>query len=141
MPSARAVSEWTPVSGRYLLDTNIVIALFAGEPSVRRHLERESILFLPSVVIGELYYGALASGRKAANLQRIEELVRVSDVLVCDAQTARSYGDVKLLLREKGRPIPENDVWIGAIAAQHGLILASRDTHFDDIPGLAREAW
>jgi len=135
------VSESTRVSGKYLLDTNIVIALFAGEPSVRRHLEPTSNLFLPSVVIGELYYGACASGRKAANLQRIDELVEISDVLVCDAQIARHYGDVKNGLREKGRPIPENDVWIATIALQHGLVLVSRDAHFDEVSGLVREAW
>src|SRR5882672_6053759 len=121
MLSARVVSEWIHVSGKYLLDTNVVIALFAGEPWVRRHLEVSPDIFLPSMVIGELYYGACASGRKVANLQRIDELVKVSDVLTCDAQTARLYGDVKNGLREKGRPIPENDVWIATIALQHGL--------------------
>lgn len=135
------MSESTRVSGKYLLDTNIVIALFAGEPSVLRRLEADFDLFLSSVVIGELYYGACASGRKAANLQRIDDLVRVSGVLVCDAQTARRYGDVKNDLREKGRPVPENDVWIATIALQHGLVLVSRDAHFDDVSGLVREAW
>jgi tRNA(fMet)-specific endonuclease VapC len=129
------------MSGRYLLDTNIVIALFAGEPSVRRHLELNADLFLPSVVIGELYCGARASSRQVVNLQRIDDLVIASDVLVCDAQTARRYGDVKNGLREKGRPIPENDVWIATIALQHGLVLVSRDTHFDEVSGLVRENW
>lgn len=129
------------MSGKHLLDTNIVIALFAGEPSVRRHFDRASSVFLSSVVIGELYYGACASGRKAANLQRVHDFVIVSDVLVCDAQTARHYGDVKYGLRQKGSPIPENDMWIATLALQHGLIVVSRDAHFDEVTGLSREVW
>lgn len=129
------------MSGRYLLDTNIVIAWFAGEPAVRLHVELNADLFLPCVVVGELYFGARASGRREANLRRIDDLVQESEVLPCDAQTARRYGDVKNDLREKGRPIPENDVWIATLALQHGLTLVSRDGHFDAVSALVREAW
>ncbi|HEY4572503.1 MAG TPA: PIN domain-containing protein [Thermoanaerobaculia bacterium] len=41
----------------------------------------------------------------------------------------------------KGRPIPENDIWIAASARQHGLTLATRDGHFDDVDGLITETW
>ena len=129
------------MSGKYLLDTNVVIALFAGEPWVRRQLETASEIFLPAIVIGELYYGACASDRKAANLQRIEDLLQLTDVLTCDARTARQYGDVRNDLRKKGHPIPENDVWIATIALQYGLMLVSRDAHFDEVGGLVREVW
>jgi tRNA(fMet)-specific endonuclease VapC len=129
------------VSGKYLLDTNVVIALFAGEPSVHRRFDLAAHVFLPNVVIGELYYGACASGSKAANLRRIEDFAKDSEVLFCDAQTARGYGDVRYDLRQKGRPIPENDVWIAALGLQHGLIVVSRDAHFDEVSGLLREAW
>ena len=129
------------MSGRYLLDTKIVIAWFAGEATVRRHLKLNADLFLSSIVIGELYFGACASGRKEANLRRIDDLVQESAVLNCDLQTALRYGDVKNDLREKGRSIPENDLWIASIALQHSLILVSRDRHFDEVIGLAREAW
>ena len=129
------------MSGRYLLDTNIVIALFAGDPQVRQHLELNPDLFLSSIVIGELYFGACASGHKAANLRRIDDLVQGLEVLGCDLETARQYGDVKNDLRQKGRSIPENDVWIATIALQHGLTLVSRDTHFDEVSGLVRDTW
>ena len=129
------------MSGKYLLDTNIVIAWFAGEPRVRQHLELNANLFLPSIVVGELYFGACASGRKATNLSRIDDLAQESDVLACDLETALRYGDVKNDLRQKGRPIPENDIWIASIALQHRLILVSRDSHFDYVSGLVRVAW
>lgn len=51
------------MSGKYLLDTNIIIALFADETRVKNSLDQAKETFIPSVVIGELYYGAKKSGR------------------------------------------------------------------------------
>ena len=59
----------------------------------------------------------------------------------CDAESARRYSEVKDILRQKGLPIPENDVWIAAIALQHDLTLVTRDTHFDEVEGLRIEKW
>ncbi len=61
------------------------------------------------------------------------------EVLTCDEETAQWYATVKFKLRKKGRPIPENDVWIAAIASQHKLTLLSRDSHFHGIEGLGTE--
>ncbi len=44
-------------------------------------------------------------------------------------------------LHEKGRPIPENDIWIAAIARQHDLTLVSRDVHFGEVENLKVESW
>jgi len=62
-------------------------------------------------------------------------------VLACDQATAREYGQIKARLRAKGRPLPENDIWIAAIARLHGLTLVTRDQHFREVEGLAWEAW
>ena len=55
--------------------------------------------------------------------------------------TAERYGEIKDILRSKGRPIPYNDIWIGALALQHGLTLVSRDEHFGEIEGLDLQKW
>jgi tRNA(fMet)-specific endonuclease VapC len=126
--------------GRVLLDTNIIIALFSGEEAVsQRFAERE--ISVSSTVLGELYYGARKSAHTSANLARIDEFAASVKVLDCDALTAQHYGQIKDRLRVKGRPIPENDVWIAAIARQFGLPLATRDDHFIEVEGLALEAW
>lgn len=129
------------MSGRFLLDTNIVVALFADEAVVKNNLAQASEVFIPSIVIGELCYGARKSGRIGANLARVDELVAASTVLVCDAGAARQYGEVKNNLRLKGRPLPENDVWIAALALQHNLILVTRDAHFQEVESLQTVAW
>lgn len=128
-------------TGRFLLDTNIVIALFAEDAVVQQHLIETNEVFVPSIVIGELYYGAHRSTRVAENLARIDEFVASSTVLSCDTETAQQYGDIKNKLRAKGRPIPENDIWIAAIAMQYQLTLVARDGHFHEVDGLRVEEW
>lgn len=129
------------MTGKVLLDTNIVIALFAGETSVQRRLSAVSEVFVSSVVLGELYYGARKSARTEKNIARIDEFAAVSAVLSCDAETARQYGIIKNHLRTAGKPIPENDIWIAAVARQYQLMLATRDNHFQHVDGLAIESW
>lgn len=46
------------MNGKYLLDTNVVIAIFADEVVVHQQLAGAREVFVPSVVLGELYYGA-----------------------------------------------------------------------------------
>ncbi len=130
-----------PVNGKFLLDTNIVIALFAGEQLVLDHLKRANEIFIPSIAIGELSYGAQKSGQTKKNLQRIETFVASNVVLPCDAVTGFYYGTIKEQLRKKGKPIPENDIWIAAIALQFDCTLVSRDEHFSIVHDLVVECW
>jgi tRNA(fMet)-specific endonuclease VapC len=127
------------VNGKALVDTNVVIALFAGEPGVVENVQRHAAVFLCAPVLGELRYGAQASARVQSNLERLDKFAKALIVLPCDTQTATLYGEVKFDLRRKGRPIPENDVWIAAIARQHGLILLTRDEHFREVERLGVE--
>lgn len=127
--------------GRILLDTNIVVALFAGERPVRERLAQNPGVFLPCTALGELYYGARKSKHAAANLARIDEFGAAVTILDCDATTVRHYGQIKDLLRSKGRPMPENDIWIAAVAQQYALPLATRDEHFGAVEGLVMEKW
>ena len=129
------------MNGSYLLDTNIVIALFQPETSVLERLALAAEVFIPSIVLGELYFGAARSSRPAENAARIEEFAAGRSVLSCDGAVAREYGSIKNQLRRKGRPLPENDIWIAAIAQQRGCVLATRDVHFQEIDGLKVETW
>ena len=129
------------MSGRYLLDTNIIIALFANDTTVKENLAKAGETFVPSIAIGELYYGARKSARAQENLARIDEFAASSVVLGCNTDTARRYGEIKNALRMKGRPLPENDIWIAAIVLQHDLTLVTRDEHFNEIESLQVVAW
>jgi tRNA(fMet)-specific endonuclease VapC len=129
------------MNGKYLLDTNIVIALFAQEALVQQRLANVTETFIPSIVIGELYYGAYKSARVSANVSRIDQFVANNTVLECNTVTAKEYGQIKNGLRAKGRPIPENDIWIAALATQYRLTLVTRDGHFGEVDRLVIETW
>ena len=129
------------MTGRFLLDTNIVIALFARDAVIQANLANAAEVFVPSIVLGELYYGANKSLRLAENVAKIDEFAARNSILVCDTRTAQEYGQIKNSLRAKGRPIPENDIWIAALGKQHSLILITRDAHLGEVDGLAIEAW
>jgi len=129
------------MNGRYLLDTSIIIALFAEDRAVKDNLGKAGEVLVPSIAIGELCYGARKSARARENLARIDEFAANNVVLGCDTETARRYGDVKNALQIKGHPIPENDIWIAAVALQHGLTLVTRDIHFGEIESLSIAAW
>ena len=129
------------MSGSVLLDTNILIALFASEPVVLARLAAAPEVFVPAVAIGELYYGAVRSSHPETNIARIEAFAKTAVVIGCDVGTARHYGTIKNDLRAKGRPIPENDIWIAAVARQHNLVVVSRDSHFKEVAGMLVEVW
>jgi tRNA(fMet)-specific endonuclease VapC len=132
---------WIAVNGRYALDTNVVISLFAKDPQVTASMQNGREIFIPIIVIGELYYGAKKSARCEENTAKIDEFVAENVILPCDLGTARQYSEIKDQLRHKGRPIPENDIWIAAIALQYQVTLVTRDPHFREIEGLVLEQW
>ena len=128
-------------SGRYLLDTNIVIALFTGDRSVEAKVTNIENVALAPPIIGELCFGAQKSEKVTENLYRINMFIEEHLLFSCDLETAQWYGIIKNQLRRKGRPIPNNDIWIAAVAMQHGLILVTRDSHFDAVETLQTERW
>ena len=119
-----------------VLDTNVVVALLNGDPKITPWLASFPILCIPMPVIGELQFGALNSSRPADNLSRIQKFLGSSRALETTLLTARCYADVRLELKRKARPIPENDIWIAASALEHGLPLATRDAHFSHVDGI-----
>ncbi len=129
------------MSGKYLLDTNIVIALFANDVSVVEHLHKLENIFVPSIVLGELFYGASKSINAKANTERIENFANKVSTLSCDSETAKFYGAIKNHLKSIGKPIPENDIWIASIAKQHELTLITRDDHFKFVEEISTEMW
>ncbi len=123
--------------GRILLDTNIISDINNNVSETIAPLKSAKEIFVPSIVAGELFYGIQNSSKKEANLQFYRNFFNSCVILDVNFATAEIYGNTKTRLKEKGRPIPENDIWIAAIAIQHDLTLVTHDKHFDDIEGLA----
>lgn len=129
------------MNGRYLLDTSIVVAFPRGDLAVSERVAEAEEVFINTIVLGELYFGARLSARAKENVAQVDSFATAARVIVCDRGTADRYADLKLRLRAKGRPLPENDIWIAATAQQHDLILISRDGHFEELDELTLATW
>ncbi len=129
------------MAGDFLLDTNVLIAYFAGDRNVLQKLKAARTIYVSITALGELYYGAKKSSRVEENLDRIKLLLQGCAILQEDMNTADIYGEIKNQKRKKGRPIPDNDLWIAAMAKQHGLTLVTRDAHFCEVENLRLESW
>jgi tRNA(fMet)-specific endonuclease VapC len=131
----------------YLFDTSIVVENLHNNPAIVQRIQQVLALpdggyYLSSTVIGELYYGALHSKRDVPKaVAEIEAIVQTTAILPCDTTTAQFYGEIRQELTAQGQIIPENDLWIAAVARQHGLTLATHDAHFSRIGGLLLEQW
>jgi tRNA(fMet)-specific endonuclease VapC len=130
-----------PATGRFLLDTNIIIALLAGDDAVLSNLDLAAEVFVPAVALGELFFGAAKSGRPAENTATVERFASGRAIVSADFDVAREYGRLKQYLMQKGRPIPENDIWIAATAKCHGMVLVTRDRHFQEVENLHTADW
>ncbi len=129
------------MNGKHLLDTNIIVALFKDDDNVRNQIAASPEVFVPAIAIGELYFGAQHSAHVEKNMEQVREFAANSSVLPCDLATAERYGQIKNELKAKGHPLPENDIWIAAIAQQRFLTVVTRDQHFRKIDGLLLEEW
>lgn len=125
------------MAGDLLLDTSAVIELFNEAPAAEQAFATAPSVAVSAVTLGELLYGAERSSRRGENIAEIEEFAAAIEILSCDESTASHYGEIKHLLRSKGRPLPDNDIWIAAVARQHGLTLLTRDGHFREVAGLS----
>lgn len=120
-----------------LLDTNVISEAMKPEPdpAVREWLDDQAAetLYLSSVTIAELLFGigALPMGKRkaklAAALDGVLEIF-VGRILPFDMGAARLYADLAVRARAAGRGFPTPDGYIAAIAAAHGLAVASRDS-------------
>jgi tRNA(fMet)-specific endonuclease VapC len=129
------------IGNKVLLDTNIVSALLKGESIIADNLDKSEAIYIPIIVVGELYYGASFSSQVEKNIAGLKNITSRYQILSLDEETTIVYGHIKTALRKKGKPIPENDIWIAAIAMQHNLSLATRDKHFTEISTISLVAW
>jgi len=125
-----------------ILDTNALSAFADGDAALEPLLaDCPTPLVLPAIVLGEYRYGISASRRQDAYEAWLAAALQAIAVLPVTAATTPHFAAIRSALRERGTPIPINDLWIAALAREYDLAVCSRDLHFDAVPGLRRLGW
>lgn len=124
-----------------VLDTNALSAAADDDAAIITVLARADQIAIPVITLGEYRYGIAQSRHRASYAEWLDGLLHDCVVLDTNEATTHYYAEMTLELRQKGRPIPTNDIWIAALCRQHSLPLLSRDRHFDLVPGMKRIGW
>ena len=118
------------------LDTNIAIHILNDDRTFIKKISKIPVLYLPVTVEGELLFGAINSGKAIKNLKAFREFIFSCPVLNINSSVADEYAAIRKQLKDDGKPIPENDIWIAATCKVYQLPLATLDKHFRYIKGL-----
>ncbi len=121
---------------KLVLDTSAYIDFGQGSSEVVNLLAtRGNEIFLPSPVLGELFFGFMRGSRSSFNVGKLHDFIAAIGVSIIDVteEIARKYAVIFLALTAKGARIPINDVWIAACCMGVGGTLVTRDRHFDRI--------
>jgi len=123
---------------RVLIDTNIYSLAMKGDGDVVNALRKIDQIGFSTISIGELLSGFKGGSREQKNREELSIFLDSPRVVVhpIDEGSADFYAAILNNLKAAGTPIPTNDIWIAAVAFQHGYKIFSKDNHFNLIPGL-----
>jgi len=122
------------------LDTNRLTDLFRGDAELADRLGQCDEVWIPLVVLAEMKAGFLGGSQQSRNEAVLRAFLAKPTVgiLLPARETAEHYARLFVQLKRAGTPIPDNDLWIAALALEHDLQLITRDEHFEQVPQLLR---
>ena len=123
---------------KVLIDTNIYSLAMKGDATVVNALRKIDQIGFSAVSVGELFSGFKGGRREDKNREELNIFLDSPRVVVhaIGVDTAEFYASILNNLKLAGTPIPTNDIWIAAVAFQHGYKLFTKDKHFESVPGL-----
>ena len=130
---------------KYLLDTNICIYIIKNKPeSVKQKFESLDLgdIFISSVTVSELVYGAYKSKKIEQNLKSLEKFFLPLEVVDFDYKSSYEYAKLRADLEKRGLVIGQLDMQIAAVALANDMILVTNNTReFERIASLKLENW
>ena len=90
-----------------ILDTNALSAWAEGLAAVEAALRSADRLVVPSVVLGEYYFGIRQSRHRIRYEEWLRRYLPLAEVATVTSATADA--DIRLQLKRVGKPIPAND--------------------------------
>ncbi|MFO7936071.1 MAG: type II toxin-antitoxin system VapC family toxin [Kiritimatiellia bacterium] len=120
------------------VDANAYSRFMRGDSQLKELLESADMIFIPATVLGELYAAFELGTKRVHNRNALDAFLRMAGVelVVAGKEIAYRYGLLIKELRDKGKSIPANDIWIAATALETGAQLVTYDVHFHFISGL-----
>lgn len=125
----------------YIFDTNIIIGFLKNDKSIVSKLKIEKNINTSVITIGEMFYGAKNSNNSIKNMEIYNDFFKYCNIFGITRKTSEYYADIRFELKKIGKPIPENDIWIAAIAKENDMVIVTRDKHLKDIEFIATEEW
>ena len=129
----------------YLLDTNVIIDIIRGKyPALKNHFMQTKIsdIFIPSIVVAELEFGAKHSNNYLENRQKFIKVIKNFKILPFTDAEAVFYGEIRQNLTSRGLIIGPNDLLIAATAlANHGILITHNTNEFKRVENLTLEDW
>jgi len=129
----------------YLLDTDIMIYWLNNKyPGIQKKIKEtpDHQIFVSSITIAELYFGAYNSSKIDENCQLLEELVPELNILWFDEDCGKIFGEIKTELKKSGELINDSDLFIASTALKNKLCLVTNNQkHFTRIKNLRIENW
>ncbi len=120
---------------RLVLDTSAFSHFHRGHGESVRLIDTAMWIGIPTVTLGELETGFRLGRRYESNRASLQRFLDnpVVEVIPVDESVAQIYGEIVVALRQSGRPLPTNDIWIAACAARAGATVLTFDSHFTEI--------
>jgi len=130
---------------RYMLDTDICIALIKNRPeAMRSRLSRLSPeeVGISGIVAAELWFGVEHSQKKKRNTAALKDFMEYVSLLDWPCEASNTYGQIRAEIQKKGTPIGAMDLLIASHALSLDVVLVTNNTkEFERVPGLKIENW
>ena len=125
----------------YLFDTNIIIGFLKNDIKIVERAGELEEINISVITVGEMLYGANNSEKSEENIKKYKNFFEFCNIVNVTEKTAEFYAEIRYKLKKAGKPIPENDIWIAAIAVENGYTIITRDKHLKSIEFIKTEEW
>lgn len=121
-----------------LLDTNAYASFKRNEAEIIEIVQHAALICISPIIIGELLAGFDGGNRAKQNKIELKKFLESSRIVVypLTPDTSHFFSQIYCSLKNKGKPIPTNDMWIASQALEHGCVVCTHDKHFGFIEGL-----
>jgi tRNA(fMet)-specific endonuclease VapC len=124
---------------RYLLDTDWIINLLAGEISTAQYVERlnPDEIGISLISVAEVSESAFHYANSEAHIATFRTFLNNFQVLNFNMLIMEKFAEVRAYLRRRGQLVPDFDILLGSTTLHYDLtVLTYNRKHFTRIPDL-----